>query len=134
MNNKIIYLCTHGGAKSVIAAAYFNRLAHEHGLPYVAEAASAEDPYDAVPEPVVTYLRNDGIDVTTFVPRRVTEQDLDTAANVVGVGCAVPLPGGQRVRSEQWDDVPQASEDLEGSVAAIRSHVERLIEELRGTH
>jgi len=39
---------------------------------------------------------------------------------------------GAFVAGARWDDVPAASDDLEGSVAAIRRHVEALVEELRG--
>lgn len=120
----ILFLCPHGGAKSVMAAAYFNRLAQQHGLPQVAVAAAAEEPYDAVPEPVAGLLERDGFDVRAFTPRRVEDDALQSAARVIGIGCG--LAG-----VEQWDDVPQASEDLHGSAAAIRRHVEELVEELK---
>lgn len=58
---EILFLCSHGGAKSVIAASYFNRLAAERDLPFVAVAAAAEDPYDAVPAPVADYLDDEGL-------------------------------------------------------------------------
>ena len=109
-----------------MAAAYFNRLAAEQGLPYVATAASAEDPYHSVPEPVADLLMSDGIDVRAFTPQPVEQHDLDAANRVVTIGCEVP---GTRV--ERWDDVPAASEDLDGSAAAIRRHVKALVEELR---
>ena len=121
---QVLFLCPHGGAKSVIAAAYFNRLAEERGLAYRATAAAAEDPYTEVPEPVVEFLERDGFDVRAFRPRHVEESEVRDAAKVIGIGCPI---GGER-----WTDVPQASEDLEGSVAAIRRHVEALAEELRG--
>jgi protein-tyrosine-phosphatase len=123
----VLFLCTHGGAKSVMAASYFNRLAHELALPYTAFAASAEDPYDSVPEPVADFLLRDGLDVRTFTPRPVDQDDLSAAEKTITIGCQ--LPGAD---VERWDDVPAASEDLEGSAAAIRRHVEALIEELRG--
>ena len=31
-NPSIVFVCEHGAAKSVIAAAYFNKIAAEHGL------------------------------------------------------------------------------------------------------
>src|SRR5687768_5651820 len=34
---KIIFVCEHGAAKSVIAASYFNKMAKERNLDYVAE-------------------------------------------------------------------------------------------------
>jgi arsenate reductase (thioredoxin) len=115
----ILFVCQHGGAKSVIAASYLNQL----GLPFRGVAAAAEDPYDEVPAPVVEMLQRDGVDVSDFKPRRVDDADLEGAARVVSIGC--DLPG------ERWDDVPPASEDLEGSAAAIRRHVDALVAELR---
>lgn len=116
MSNVILFLCPHGGAKSVIAAHYFNAA----GLPYTALAAAAEDPYDAVPPPVAEFL---GID--DFKPRHVETADLENAARVIAIDCDV-------AGAERWEDVPKVSEDFDGSVAAIRRHVQALVEELRG--
>jgi arsenate reductase (thioredoxin) len=121
---EILFLCQHGGAKSVVAASHFNRLAAERGLPFVATAAAAEDPYDAVPTPVADYLLREGCDVRELEPHHVAPAEIETAARIVTIGC--DLAGAH----ERWDDVPAASEDLEGSVAAIRRHVEALAEDL----
>ena len=110
-----------------MAASYFNRLAREQALPYSATAASAEDPYDSVPEPVAGLLLRDGFDVRDFTPRPVEQSDVNDASRIVTIGCNLPGP-----QVERWDDVPAASDDLEGSAAAIRRHVEALVEELRG--
>lgn len=118
---QILFVCPHGGAKSVIAASYFNRLIGD--LPFHADAAAGEDPYDAVPAPVAAMLESEGVDVRGFTPRAVTAEELESAERVIGVGC----PIGR----EQWSDVPMASEDLEGCAAAIRRHVEELVEKLR---
>lgn len=112
----ILFLCPHGGAKSVIAAEYFNQA----GLPFTAVAAAAEEPYDEVPPPVASHLGISG-----FKPRRVEPSELESAARVIAIGCDV---GG----AERWDDVPMVSADFHGSVAAIRRHVDALVAELRG--
>lgn len=128
----ILFLCPHGGAKSVMAASFFNQLAEQGGLPFTATAAAAEDPYAAVPEPVVNLLRREGVDVRSYAPRHVESGDVDAAATVVTIGCdlrALDVPAGP---IEPWDDVPMASEDLDGSASAIRRHVAELIEDLRG--
>ena len=109
---KILFLCAHGGAKSVIAASYYNRLANGDE----ATSAASEEPYDAVPEPVADFLEREGFDVRGFVPHRVTDEERQRATRVVDI--------------EQLAGVPKASEDLEGSVAAIRRHVEELVKEL----
>ena len=123
---EILFLCQHGGAKSVMAASYFNRLAAERGLPFLAAAAAADDPYDAVPAPVADHLEREGFDVRELEPHHVTSEEMETAARIVTIGCDV---SGAH---ERWDDVPAASEDLESSVAAIRRHVEALAEDLDG--
>ena len=115
----IIILCQHGGAKSVIAATYLQAAGFE------AVALSAEDAYDAVPEPVIELLKGEGYDVASFKPRQVEQADLQNADRLIAIDC--PIAG-----AEQWTDVPKISEDLDGSVAAIRRHVDALIAELRG--
>ena len=120
----ILFLCTHGGAKSVMAASYFNRLAKERGLDLDATAAAAEDPYDAVPPPVADHLEREGFDVRELKPHHVAPDEIEHAARIVTIGCEIPGA------SDRWDDVPAASDDLDGSAAAIRRHVEALVEDL----
>ena len=110
-----------------MAASYFNRLAEELGLPHVAIAAATEDPYATVPEPVAEFLLREGHDVRAFTPRAVEQRDLSAATITIAIGCEL---AGTQV--ERWDDVPAASDDLKGSAAAIRRHVNALLEELRG--
>ena len=129
----ILFLCPHGGAKSVMAASFFNQLAEVGELPFTATAAAAEDPYAAVPDPVANLLQREGVDVRSYEPRHVGAEDVDAAAKVITIGCD-PATLGELTAGpvEQWNDVPQASEDLDGSASAIRRHVAALVEELRG--
>ncbi len=133
-SHTVLFLCPYGGAKSVIAASYFNRLAQERALPWVAIAASAEEPYPAVPAPVADFLERDGIDVRSFKPRHFEAVDVQQAARVVSIDCDLAAAHLDAASVERWDDVPKVSEDLPASAAAIRRHVEALAEELRGRH
>lgn len=128
--NTVLFVCQYGGAKSVIAASYFNRLAEEQRLPFVAIAASAEQPYEAVPPPVVTFLAAEGLDVSAFKPRRVEAAEVRAASRVVSIDCNLANEDLGAASVEKWDDVPQASVALQESVAAIRRHVEELAAEL----
>ena len=85
----ILFICQYGGAKSVIAASYFNQLAEREGLPHRAEAVAAETPYDSVPENVASFLAREGFDVGSFKPRQVAESDLASAAKVVSIDCGL---------------------------------------------
>jgi chromate transporter len=109
----VLFLCTHGGAKSLIAASFFNRLAGEG---WRAVALASDDPYESVPAPVSSFLASQGIDVSSFKPRLAGEDDLRDAALVVRVGT--------------WDEVPMVSEDLTGAAAAIERRVQKMVAEL----
>jgi arsenate reductase (thioredoxin) len=131
MTNTILFLCPHHAAKSVIAQAYFNRLAQQKNLPFAADSAGTE-PDDAVSPAVADKLLAEGIDVRDHQPRRVTAAELDQAARVISIGCALADLEIAPERVESWDDVPMVSNDLPGSSAAILRHVEALVAELSG--
>jgi len=125
----LLFLCPHGAAKSVLAAAYFQRLAHQRGLAWQATCAGTE-PDEAVSPMVRQVLETEGVKVPLSAPRHVTREELQTAAGIVSMGCDLGalLPPGARV--EQWDDVPPVSADLFAARAVIRAHLERLLDEL----
>src|SRR6266849_3397714 len=56
----VLFMCPHGGAKSLIAASYFNRMAAEKNLPFTAVAVAADDPYESVPAPIADLLEGTG--------------------------------------------------------------------------
>jgi arsenate reductase len=123
----VVFVCQHGGAKSLIAAETFSRIAAERGLGWRGVSAGL-DPYDRVPEPVVAGLAAQGIDVSGFTPQPVRPDTLAAATLVVHFGCEVaPLvPDG--VSLEDWGDVPAVSEDFDRAHEAIVQRVERLVE------
>lgn len=127
----VLFLCPHNAAKSVIAAAFFNRQAEAAGLAWRADSAGTE-PSEAVSPAVVAMLRDEGLDVSQFKPRHVTPIELQSTARMISIGCTPQELGEVSVQVEYWDDVPMVSENPEGSRDAIRRHVEDLIRELRG--
>jgi len=130
MRDTVLFVCPHNAAKSVIAVAYFRRLAAEAGLDLVADSAGTE-PEEAVWPSVLELLRRDGLDVEDRRPRRVTDRDLARARLVVSMGCALPAELGPVPRVEQWDDLPLASEDLVAARDAVRRRVEDLVGRLQ---
>jgi arsenate reductase len=129
MSQTVLFLCPHGAAKSVMAAAYFQRLAENQGLDLQADAAGT-DPSPEVSPAVVALLREEGIDIAQYQPRAVTKDDIELAIHVVSLGCPVnDLPIVPAV-IEHWDDVPLPSIELIVTRDTIRSHVERLVVEL----
>ena len=86
----ILFVCEHGSAKSVIAAAHFNRLAEQKNLPYQA-IARGTNPGTEIPQQVRLDLAKDGLDVSTWKPQLVAEKDVREAARVVTFGCKLPF-------------------------------------------
>jgi arsenate reductase (thioredoxin) len=129
MRQSVLFLCPHSAAKSVIAAAYFQRLAEERRLRLRAEAAGT-DPSPEVSPAVVSLLAEEGIDVAHYHPRTVTKDDIESALRVVSLGCPANDLPLVLAEIEHWDDVPLPSINLVVTRDTIRSHVEKLVEEL----
>jgi arsenate reductase (thioredoxin) len=125
---KVLFVCLHGSAKSLIAAEYFNRLAAARGLGARATSAGTE-PDDVIPPRVIQGLRADGIDVEGRRPQRPTPADVAGAAAVVTFACDLgELASGAR-RIERWDDVPAVSEDFKRARDVIVARVAGLLED-----
>ena len=125
----VLFMCPHGAAKSVLASAYFRRVAKERGLNVRVETAGT-DPDPEVSPRVADHLKKGGFDVPVAKPRRVTEADMAVADVVISIGCdpkSMPSPRGTL---ERWDDVPAPSEDFAAADAKIREHVFQLVEDL----
>ena len=125
---RVLFVCLHGAAKSVIGAAHFRRLAAARGLSIGAVAVGTEPDPQLAPG-AVKGLAGDGLAAGLARPRPVTLYDLDTATRVVSFGCDVVSARGQRV--EQWD-VPAVSEGYAAARDRIVANVERLVGELAG--
>lgn len=131
MKQAILFLCPHNAAKSVIAAAYFNQLAQENGSSFIGDSAGTE-PSESVSPVVVKMLSSEGIDVSGYKPRHVTQDELQTSARIVSIGC-MPEELRAAAHVEYWDDVPMVSQNPEGAREAIRARVRHLIAELGET-
>jgi arsenate reductase (thioredoxin) len=129
MTKTVLFLCPHHAAKSVIAAAYFQRLAEQNGLDLRADSAGTE-PSPQVSPAVVELLRAEGIDISSQQPHRFTETQLAQASRIISLGCTAPELGLPESRVEHWNDVPPPSQDLVGASESIRRHIERLVNEL----
>jgi len=123
-------MCPHGGAKSLIAVSYFNRIAAEKNLPFTAVAVAAEHPHESVPANIADFLEKDGFHVRSFKPRPVSRADFRSASKVISVGCDLSKADTRGTAVETWDDVPLVDNGLPQSAAAILKHVLVLIDQI----
>jgi arsenate reductase len=122
----VLFVCRHGAAKSVLAAADFRTLAAERGLEIEAVAAGLEPDAQVAPVLIEAVPR---LGLSRYTPRAVTSADLASATRVITFSLA---PDELLISSssvERWDDVPSVSENLKAARDAIRRHLDRLIEE-----
>ena len=124
--SRVLFVCLHGAAKSVVGAAHFRRIAAARGLAIGAVAAGTEPDAQLAPG-AVKGLAGDRLEPAPARPRPVTLYDLDSATRIVSFGCDVVPAHGQPV--DQWE-VPAVSDGYEVARDRIVDNVERLVAEL----
>ena len=99
----IVFVCEHGGAKSVIAAAHFNRLAKEQGLPYRAITRGTQ-PDAEIPANIRRGLAADGLDVAGWIPRQIDDSEIRSGERIITFACTLPgkIPRGETGRLEGY--------------------------------
>jgi protein-tyrosine-phosphatase len=123
----VLFVCEHGSAKSVVAAAHFNQLAAARGLPFRAIARGTVPDAEMAPA-AVEGLRGDGLKLDDPAPKKLEQADLDAALRVVTF-CSLPPQLHARSSVEQWE-VPPVSTEYSASREAMRLQIERLLQEL----
>lgn len=124
----IIFVCEHGAAKSVVAAAHFNRIAEEKHLPYRA-IARGTDPQADVSVSAANGLRAEGLQPSIMHPLKLTKSDADNAARIITF-CEIPKDFAiDPAKSEHWD-APATADGYEKARDAIVARVRALIRTL----
>src|SRR5262245_1587869 len=101
----IVFVCEHGAAKSVIATAYFNKLAAERGLPYRATFRGTS-PQDDLSVRAVAGLKADGVAVPVGKPAAISDADVADATHIFAIGCTLPDKALRSGKADDWSDVP----------------------------
>jgi arsenate reductase (thioredoxin) len=124
---QVVFVCEHGAAKSVVAAAYFNEAAAARGLPARAIARGAT-PQESLSESAAAGLRADGLTAGLAAPLPLTADDVRRSVRIVTFDCAEPAMQGLRAMGDCWADVPATGSGYAAAREAIRAHVGRLVE------
>lgn len=129
-SSTIVFVCQHGAAKSVIAAAYFNRMAAEKDLPYRAVARGTNP--DETVEPVVKAgLAAEGLDISAWRPRAISDDDIKHAKSVVSLATDLAkIKPDVKTKLVEWNDIPAMKGKYEVARNPIVKHVTELVEKL----
>jgi arsenate reductase (thioredoxin) len=125
---KIIFVCEHGAAKSVIAAAYFNKIAKEKNLNWEA-ISRGTFPDSTLTESTRQGLKGDRIYDPKRVPQKLSLNDTVNAEHII---LFTPLPGGfsTRVPVEDWSSIPNIDAEYISRRNAIVNELNALLDKL----
>jgi len=124
----VVFVCEHGAAKSVIATAYFNKIAAERGLRARATYLGV-NPQEDLSVSAMKGLKEDGLMVEEHKPAPITQSDVDDATVIFAIGCTLPPNATASGKASNWDDVPD-DRGYGPTRDAIRRHVEELVDRL----
>ena len=121
----IVFVCEHGAAKSIIAAAYFNKLAGEKNLD-IRAIARGTDPDEELSPKTIAGLGKDGLTPMESIPQKLSRADVESARRIIAF-CELPEEYQRKSSIENWDDVPPVSEDYEMARDVIIGHLDHLM-------
>src|SRR5688572_13135737 len=110
-SKKIVFVCEHGSAKSIIAISYFNKIAKEKNLSW--EAVSRGTSPDAeISAKTKKLLTDDNMPVPAVKPQSLTQKDIDEAEQVI---LFYPLPKSLEGREnlDYWLGIDAVNGDFE---------------------
>jgi protein-tyrosine-phosphatase len=124
----IVFVCLHGSVKSQMAAAHFNQIAKERGLPFVAISRGiAVD--SSIPTRIRDGLALEGLAPLNDVPRGLTAEEAIGAIKVFAFD-EVPTERTGNADVTYWSDVPPATKDYSAARDAIVRHLDDLLPSL----
>jgi arsenate reductase len=124
---RVLFACLHNAGRSQMSEALFARDAA--GRHQARSAGTA--PGDRLHPEVVEAMREIGIDLSTRLPKALTEADAEWADIVVMMGCGDECPYIPGKRYLDWDLADPKGRPL-AEVRATRAEIERRVAELLG--
>jgi arsenate reductase (thioredoxin) len=124
----VVFVCEHGSAKSVVAAAHFNKIAREKKLKLRAVSRGTH-PDKELPAGTIKGLQADGLKIDGEKPRKLSAADVAGALQVVAF-CPLPEAYAKTTPVAHWDDVPPMSQDYNRFRDLVIERIRRLLEEL----
>ena len=127
---KVVFVCEHGAAKSIIAKAEFERHAKERGI--AVEVVSRGTTPDAeIAAGVRKGLLADGTDLGSAKPVKISAKDLVGATVVVTFGPDLTELTPKSTKTLDWSAAPSPSKDYREARDYIRKQVEGLVGEIK---
>ncbi len=121
-----VFACVHNAGRSQMAAAWLTRLAN----PDKARAVSAgTQPGTQIHPVVLEAMKEVGVDLSTAVPQKLTDELARGASMLVTMGCGEACPVVPGLRREDWPLEDPKGKPME-RVREIRDEVRARVEDL----
>lgn len=121
----VLFVCVHNAGRSQMAAGYLTELAGD--LVNVVSAGS--EPADQINPVAVQAMAEDGIDITSEVPKILTTETVQESDVVITMGCGDTCPFFPGKRYEDWNLHDPSDQGIE-AVRPIRDEIKNRIEKL----
>ncbi|HEY0655718.1 MAG TPA: hypothetical protein VGD65_21435 [Chryseosolibacter sp.] len=100
---KVLFVCEHGAGKSVVAAAYFNKIAKERNLNWEATCRGT-DPDPEIGQSTKEGLTSDKLLETNLKPQKLAKTDTSGVERII-VFTRLPDDFAKSIRQEDWSAV-----------------------------
>jgi arsenate reductase (thioredoxin) len=97
----ILFICEHGSAKSIVAAAHFAKLARQEGL-NVHVISRGINPDKSIPEAINSHLVEDGLERHDKAPMQLTKGDIANSDYVIAFN-SLPETYRSAKNIENWN-------------------------------
>jgi arsenate reductase len=126
----VLFVCTHNAGRSQMAEAFLNHLAAERNLPVRALSAGTI-PGAGIHPTAVQVMAEVGISLEGQYPKRLTQQLVDSADQIITMGCGVDTSAcpARFLITEDWGLEDPAGQPVE-KVRQIRDEIRKRVETL----
>ncbi len=114
-----LFLCVHNAGRSQMAAGFARKIGGDNLIVHSAGSAPGEHLNPAV----VEAMREKGVDISSEVPRKLTDEMGRTADVIITMGCGDECPVYPGKRYLDWELEDPAGKDI-GVVRLIRDEIE----------
>lgn len=121
----ILFLCVHNAGRSQMAAGWARALGGDR----IDVLSGGSEPAERVNPAAVAAMEEVGIDISSSLPHRWTDSDLDVADVIITMGCGdtCPVYPGKRYLDWELDDPAGKGVD---EVRPVRDDIERRVRSL----
>lgn len=125
---KVVFVCEHGAGKSVVAAAYFNKIAKERNLDWEATCRGTS-PDEEVSTPTKDGLRSDNLLDPTLAPKKLAQSDTSNVERII-LFTKLPDDFKTSIKSEDWSSLPNIDAKYEVRRDALVKKINELFDSL----